>query len=75
MSNDTTGRLEGWYREQVSNKEFVINANIFDDVHGRWKDGHPIHTSAIKNRQLKEGDIVTTRNSTYLLGKKLVVGE
>jgi len=33
-------------------------------------DGTPIHTSAIKNRSLKEGDVVETVNSTYLLGKE-----
>lgn len=36
----------------------------------RFPDGSIIHTSGIKNRKVSEGDIVATRNSKYLLGKK-----
>ncbi len=65
-----TGRLEGWSIQQVTKKEFIVWGSVFDDVHKRFFDGQRIHTSGIKSRPLKEGDVVETRNSTYLLGKQ-----
>jgi len=66
-----TGRLENWLVQQVTKKEFVIWGNCHNDVHERWDEGEWIHTSGIKNRKpVKSGDVVKTRNSTYLLGKK-----
>lgn len=69
--SDVTGFLKDWNIQQVSKKEFIVWGNVFDDVMERFPDGMRIHTSGIKNRPLKEGDIVTTRNSKYLLGKPL----
>lgn len=72
MSNDNiTGRLENWFPNQVSSKEFVLWGEIYEDKLNRFSDGTFIHTSGIKNRPLKEGDLVPTRNSLYLLGKKV----
>ena len=70
MEQKITGRLENWQRQQATKKEFIVWGYIYDDRAKRWADGEVIHTSGIKNRQIKEGDIVTTRNSTYLLGKQ-----
>lgn len=53
-----------------------IEGFIADDAKGRWKDGTFFHTSSIPNLtiseylNLKEGDIVKTLNSVYLLGRK-----
>ena len=67
---EITGRLEHWSRHQTTNKEFIIYGHLYDDVHKRWENGYYIHTSGILNRKLAEGDIVNTKNSTYLLGKR-----
>ena len=71
MKDKVTGRLENWERQQITKKEFIIWGNLHDEdaMTQRWTDGSRIHTSAIKNRSIKSGDIVQTRNSTYLLGK------
>jgi len=65
-----TGRLESWRIQQVTKKEFIIWGEVYEDVHQRFHDGQLIHTSGIKNKKVKEGDTVATRNSTYLLGTK-----
>ena len=70
---EITGKLENWYMEQVTRKEFIIWGHLSGDSKGRWPDGRWIHTSGVKNRRIKEGDIVRTRNSTYLLGKPFKV--
>ena len=66
-----TGRIDRWFREQVTNKEFIIWGCIYNDIDERWRDGTYFHTSGIKNRKCKEGDVVETRNSRYELGKSL----
>lgn len=66
---EVTGRLEYWLPDDRG----IIWGNLFDDVRKRWHDGQWIHTSLITshpNHDFKEGDIVTTLNSKYLLGKK-----
>jgi hypothetical protein len=68
--NEITSRLENWIREQVTNKEFILWGNVFDDMQSRWPDNTIIHTSGIYNCKLHEGSVVRTRNSTYLLGKE-----
>lgn len=72
MSEQVTGTLENWFRQQVSNKEFILYGSIFGDIHERFPDGYEIHTSGIKNIEIQEGDIVRTRNSTYKLGKQFI---
>lgn len=66
---NVTGRLEGWYWDSYHG---IIWGYLYDDIRERWWDGARIHTSLITSHKLgeaKEGDIVTTLNSTYLLGK------
>lgn len=66
---EITGRLENWSWDL---KFPIIWGFLYDDIHKRWRDGQMIHTSSIdkkKFRDVKEGDIVETMNSRYLLGK------
>lgn len=65
--SEVTGRLENWFPFG-----YAIAGTIHGDVHGRFADGKTIRTSTIEGdvSKLKEGDIVKTRNSSYLLGKK-----
>ena len=68
---DITGRLENWVLDASFN---MMWGEIYDDVHNRWWNGAHIHTSTLKHpikTEHKEGDIIQTRNSTYLLGKAL----
>jgi len=67
MNEEVTGRLENWY---VANG--VVWGNLHDDVRKRWDDGEHIRTSTVQGSttNLKEGEVVKTRNSLYLLGKK-----
>ena len=66
--DEITGTLNDWFVDQCTKKEFVICGRIEGDVHERFEDGTFIHTSGIKNRAVKEGDVVETRNNRYLLG-------
>jgi hypothetical protein len=68
--NEITGRLEKWVIQERGLEEFVVWGHVYDDTRERFPDGTMIHTSGIRSRPLKEGDVVTTRNSTYLLGEK-----
>lgn len=63
-----TGRLEGWHQDNLY--EFILWGNIFGDSKQRFRDGTRIHTSYIvtPSDEWKEGAVVKTRNSTYLLG-------
>ena len=80
---NVTGRLEDWYIagsisdwEDASKYIGFIWGTIYDDAKNRFPDGSIIHTSAIwKNKleNLKEGDIVETQFSSYLLGKPFSV--
>jgi len=66
-----TGRLEAWEVMQFSHEEYIIWGSVYEDEEGRFKDGEYIHTSTVSIKDFpspKEGDVVTTRNSTYLLG-------
>lgn len=65
-----TGRLENWTKgNSTTDGTFLIWGDLYDDVNERWASGSRIHTSNIKEREVKEGDIVETLNSAYLLGK------
>lgn len=64
---DVTGRLENWVYDPIWR---VFWGHLYDDVHKRWSDGTWIHTSHCPKPDAKEGDIVTTLNSRYLLGEK-----
>lgn len=65
----TTATLNNWFVRQCSKKEMMFYGDIEGDTQGRWGDGTPIHTSGVKNCKPEQGDIITTRNSTYLLGE------
>jgi len=62
-----TGRLEDW--AYVGG---VIYGAVFDDKLKRFRDGTEIHTSPVASpaKDRKEGKVIQTRGSTYLLGKK-----
>jgi len=65
---EITGRLEGWIYDADYN---VLWGFIYDDTRKRFRDGEYIHTSGIprgKRIEFKEGMIVDTLNSSYLLG-------
>ena len=67
-----TGRLENWHVSMPAiTGEVMIWGDVYDDVNNRFNDGTYIHTSGCESKEYSEGDIVTTRNSTYLLGKKM----
>lgn len=68
--DELTGTLNNWSLQKVTDEEFVIWGEVTGDIHNRFPDGTMIHTSGIRSRVIKEGDIVTTRNSTYLLGRE-----
>ena len=62
-----TGLLENWYPFG-----YAIAGEIHGDKNKRFDDGTTIRTSTVQGdmTNLKEGDKIETRNSTYLLGKK-----
>ncbi len=70
---DITGRLENWKVQEAGR---LVWGNLYDDVRGRWKQGQRIHTSSLPGTfdmsKLKEGQVITTLNSVYLLGTKWV---
>jgi len=71
--DEITGRLEAW-NTQVAGDVFAVWGHVFDDVRGRFRDDTTIRTSAIPVSELpnlKQGYVVETRNSRYLLGKSL----
>ena len=71
-----TATLEHWWHEPDMFN--VIWGHIHNDVHHRWIEGTLIHTSTLKHPKAqvhKEGDVIQTRNSTYLLGKPKVFGD
>jgi len=73
---EITGRLEGWMvgATYTALQEYIIWGYCYEDVRSRFRDGTQIHTSGIKLTdypidELKEGMVVKTRNSAYMLGK------
>lgn len=70
---EVTGRLEKWYvNTHPTNGTMHICGLLFDDVRKRWRNGEYIFTSYFPIRDVKEGDIVKTKNSVYLLGEPSV---
>lgn len=70
--SDVTGRIENW---TLYEQERVVIGNLYDDIHGRWGEGQVITTSrllpmSMQANTIKEGAVVSTQNSHYLLGKK-----
>lgn len=66
MEEEITGRIENW----VFDSE-CIWGNLYDDVHKRWEEGTHVYTSKVVSPKdnIKEGEVVKTQNSKYLLGK------
>ena len=65
-------RIENWAYDKKSN---TIVGDIYDDIHERWTNGTFIQTSKLKPMSMqlsspKEGVVVATLNSQYMLGKK-----
>ena len=72
--SEVTGRLEFWHVSVPAiTGEVMVWGDVYDDERGRFNNGTYIHTSGCENKEYKEGDVVVTRNSTYLLGEKLDV--
>lgn len=71
QKSEVTGRLENW---QVTESVFMstkcIHGDLYEDIHERWEPGQAMFTSKLKNQKSrpKEGDVVETQNSRYLLG-------
>lgn len=62
-----TAQLEDWWYDQFFH---VYWGHIYGDRKNRFRDGTRIHTSSVKpkERHKREGDIIETLNSRYLLG-------
>lgn len=66
-----TGRLENWVcRIHTPTGEGVYFGYVYDDTEKRFPDGAFIHTSGTFDIMGDKGDIIKTRNSTYLLGER-----
>jgi hypothetical protein len=64
--------LSGWvsvYPNSYDKGWHVFWGHIHEDTRQRFYDGAWIHTSHCVEPDAKEGDVVHTLNSTYLLGK------
>lgn len=61
-----SGRLEEWI---LVNDEYLMG-KLFDDTKGRWEDGKVIRTTELVTpaEECKQGAVITTLNSTYVLG-------
>lgn len=69
---ELTGRLSAWYIHDYHDEKYIIYGFCHDDIHGRFKEGERIQTSFILKKDfpienLKDGDIIKTKNSTYKL--------
>ncbi len=40
---------------------------VYGDEKGRWPDGYAIATSPVVHGRCEEGEVITTRNTRYLL--------
>lgn len=61
--------LEDWNPLRPGDSTVIIG-KIKGDEKGRYEDGEFIRTSAVIDGSFEEGNIIKTRNSTYLLGKR-----
>lgn len=69
MTQYYTARLEDWIKYPVRSGYIYIGL-IYDDVKNRWWDGELVTTSYVSsNKVFSKGDVVCTRNSSYLLGE------
>lgn len=63
-------RLEDWYTYKIRGFT-VLMGRVYEDSARRFRDGEDIYTSKIQSATFKEGEIVRTMNTRYLLGKQL----
>lgn len=66
--SEYTATLNDWTTQELSDKTMIVWGSIENDELDRWCNGTWIHTSETPIADLKEGDIVVTRNNKYLLG-------
>lgn len=75
MEEAVTGTLEGWFVDSTTFKGYnVLRGHLINDIRKRWYEGCVIRTSAVQTKleDIKEGAIIETENSLYLLGKEYV---
>lgn len=66
MNTKLTGRFEDWW---ISGNR--VHGNMYGDIHGRFNDGEYVVSSTVylnASVPLEQHDLVTTRNSVYVLG-------
>lgn len=66
-----TGRIENWHLCSFAGG-YWLEGNVHEDARGRFPDGAYFHTSGIvgDHADLKEGSVVQTVYSIYILGKQ-----
>lgn len=69
MKQEFDAVLENWSPLRVGIST-VVRGEIKGDDKNRFKDGEFIRTSAVLDGWLHEGNIIQTRNTRYLLGKR-----
>jgi hypothetical protein len=69
MKQEFDAVLENWSPLRVGIST-VVRGEIKGDDKNRFKDGDFIRTSAVLDGWLHEGNIIQTRNTRYLLGKR-----
>ena len=76
MNDIIDERIEAYHHDGVLENWFlgagIVHGKIYNDRKKRFLDGRSIHTSKIleaSDTQLKEGSIIETLHSVYLLGK------
>lgn len=75
MSDDHDAELRNWAFLHVGGVTVAVG-RVFSDSKGRWPDGHMIRTSALNGDTGKEGEVIATLNTRYLLsGPPMQPGE
>lgn len=68
--NGYTAILEAWEECRLDTTTAILDGYILEDKKKRYKNGVPIRIFASSlTTNCREGDIVRSLNSTYLLGK------
>jgi len=72
MSDNYDGILEQWYDYWPSDNVVMAVGFIMGDKKNRFYEGMQIHTSKVHTpfEEWREGAIIETNNSKYMLGKK-----
>lgn len=68
MGQKCVAKLDNWSVQRITGSLVIIWGDVENDLLDRFGDGERIHTSAVKSREFKEGDVVKTLNNSYLLG-------